>query len=100
VGNETAESQASQASYLTAATSAERKYGWELVDCRVALPYICEVAPDRCAPPRAGCVQPCLAVPGRRFRQAILPPLVVPATFYQAVSEGARSLQRLLHRLV
>jgi hypothetical protein len=48
LGDETAESQASQANYLTAITSAERKYGWELVECRTALPYICEVAPDRC----------------------------------------------------
>jgi hypothetical protein len=49
LGNEVAAVQASQDSYLTAATSAERKYGWELADCRTALPYICEVLPDRCA---------------------------------------------------
>jgi hypothetical protein len=49
LGSEALESQASQASYQAAPTSAERKYGWELVECRTALPYICEVAPDRCA---------------------------------------------------
>jgi hypothetical protein len=47
LGDDSATAQASQASYLTAATSAERKYGWELTECRTALPYICEVAPDR-----------------------------------------------------
>ncbi len=54
LGDESPTAQASQASYLTAAPSAERKYGWELVACRTALPYICEVAPDRCAPGRSG----------------------------------------------
>ena len=46
LGDETAAQQNSQASYLTAATSRERKYGWELAGCSTALPYICEVAPD------------------------------------------------------
>jgi hypothetical protein len=49
MGDESPAAQAAAANYLTAATSAERKYGWELVECRTALPYICEVLPDRCA---------------------------------------------------
>jgi hypothetical protein len=49
MGDGSLAAQAASASYLTAITSVERKYGWELVECRTALPYICEVLPDRCA---------------------------------------------------
>jgi hypothetical protein len=47
MGDESAAQQSSAAMYLTDAASMERKHGWELLGCTTALPYICEVLPER-----------------------------------------------------
>ena len=47
MGDESAAQQASAAMYLSAATSMERKHGWELLGCTTALNFICEVLPER-----------------------------------------------------
>lgn len=51
LGTEDGPSQASQKQYVTAASNAERKYGWDLEPCRQALPYICEAPPEAFACP-------------------------------------------------
>jgi hypothetical protein len=53
LGDGSASQQASADQYLRAATSMGQKYGWELTSCSSMMPYICEVAPERCGAVRS-----------------------------------------------